>query len=277
MDAQQELKEKLGQCDALLAGGKLKEAEDGYKSLLAFITENALPKGKRIAVLDGLGRSLFSQSKLAEAEEAFQEIVDLLIELFGEEHSNVALGLQNLARVRSARGAWSEAVELGNRANAILKKNFGPDHPRVAQSLFNISSYKYDAKDYDAAAADIEEAMRIWSAVNGPESMEVSTCLNNLGRIKEEQGKPLAGAKLHQQAVDIRKKILGDHMETAFSLGNLGSALAEGGKLQEAITALKESLACYERIGKLDTIEAKTCRQNLTRCQEAADRESMPA
>ena len=277
MDAQQELKERLGQCDKLLAAGKFQEAENGYRALLEFISEQSLPKGKRISVLDGLGRSLFSQSKLAEAEEAFEEIVALLTELFGEDHLNVALGLQNLARARSARGAWSDAVELGNRAIAILEKNFGPDHPRVAQALFSISAYKYDAKEYDAAAEDIEEALRIWSAANGPESMEVSTCRNNLGRVREEQGKPLAGAKLHRQAVDIRKKILGDHMETAFSWGNLGSALAEAGKLQEAIEALKESVACYERIGKADTIDAKTSRQNLIRCQEAADRESMPA
>lgn len=277
MDAQEELKERLGQCDRLLAASQMKAAEDGYRALLEFISEQSLPKGKRIAVLDGLGRSLFAQSRLAEAEVAFQEIVTLLTELFGADHINVALGLQNLARVRSARGAWSDAVDLGSRAIEIVKKHFGTEHPRVAQALFSISAYKYDAKEYDSAAADIEEAMRIWSVTNGPESMEVSTCLNNLGRVREEQGRPLAGAQLHQQAVDIRKKVLGDHMETAFSLGNLGSALAEAGKLQEAIAALKESLACYERIGKADTLDAKTCRQNLIRCQEAADRESMPA
>ena len=124
LDAQQQLKEKLQECDALLAAGKLKEAEAGYRALLEFISQNALPKGKRISVLDGLGRTLFAQTKLAEAEEAFQEIVDLLIEHFGAEHANVALGLQNLARVRSARGAWNEAIDLGNRASEIVKKNF---------------------------------------------------------------------------------------------------------------------------------------------------------
>ena len=57
------------------------------------------------------------------------------------------------------------------------------------------------------------------------------------------------GIALHRQAVALRTRLLGDHEDTAFSLGNLGVALASGGEWQEAAATLEQAVAMYEKLG----------------------------
>ncbi|MFR4119666.1 MAG: tetratricopeptide repeat protein [Bilophila wadsworthia] len=77
------------------------------------------------------------------------------------------------------------------------------------------------------------------------------------------------GVLYHQEAVSIRKEILGIHPETAFSLGNCGAALAGDAQWEKAAQTLEEALSCYESLGLSDSPEAVTCRNNLNLCRNA--------
>ena len=67
----------------------------------------------------------------------------------------------------------------------------------------------------------------------------------------------------------IRKELLGDHTETAFSLGNLGVALATAGQWQEAVDTLQEALDCYARAGHTTGPDIEGYRKNLEICHHA--------
>ena len=67
----------------------------------------------------------------------------------------------------------------------------------------------------------------------------------------------------------IRKELLGDHTETAFSLGNLGVALATAGQWQEAVDTLQEALDCYARAGHTTGPYIEGYRKNLEICRHA--------
>ena len=98
--------------------------------------------------------------------------------------------------------------------------------------------------------------------------MNVSTCLNNLGRIYEERGLLEEGIGFHRRSLTIRRETLGEHPETAFSLGNLGTALASAGQWAEAAEVLEECVACYSRQG-IDTPQVDGYRRNLEICRMA--------
>ena len=66
-----------------------------------------------------------------------------------------------------------------------------------------------------------------------------------------------------------RKELLGDHTETAFSLGNLGVALATAGQWQEAVDTLQEALDCYARAGHTTGPDIEGYRKNLEICRHA--------
>lgn len=228
---------------------------------------------ERIIALDQQGRICHSQGQLPEAEAAFTEALRLLRGLLGSEHRHVAGALQNLARIRSERGAWDEAVALGLEALHMQQRLLGPEHPGVADSLLSLSGHYYAAKNYACTQELLEQAKALFGQHYGPRSMQVSTCLNNLGRLHECSGNPHLGAQLHGQAVDIRLEILGDHPETAFSLGNLGAALASDSQWEQARQILNQALDCYTRLGLAHSESAEACRKNMELCCKALKNE----
>ncbi len=258
---------RLQEAEALLMKGDPATAENAFRVLLS---DAPPPSPARLLVLNGLGRSLHALSRNTEAEQIFMEALDLLRAAFGLRHPHVSGGLQNLARLRADRGAVAEAMALGQEALDILMETCGSEDPRVAGARLNLSSHQYAAGDFDAAEANLRAALEIWERQAGPCSMEVSTCLNNLGRLYERKGDARSGVFFHRQAVEIRTALLGDHPETAFSLGNLGAALAGDSRWKEAIEALEAALACHERLGRADGEEAAACRANLDLCRKAS-------
>lgn len=259
----QEQQNRLRAAQDLLQSGQGAAAGEAFRELLG---EDILP-GVRALALDGLSASLRVQGRVAEAETHLREALGLLEQMFGPAHPYVAGMLLNLALILRDRNAGDEALALSGRAVSILRGQEPPNAPLLAEALVNLSSHHYDRGDFDAAEANLTEAMALWEGVAGRRSMGVSTCLNNLGRIRENQGRTAEGVALHAEAVNIRQEVLGEHTETAFSLGNYGVALAGDGQWEKACTTLADCVAMYERLGKGTAPHVQQYRQNLEICR----------
>ena len=178
-----------------------------------------------------------------------------------------------LARAELACHDVARSVETGRRALELLRRYLPADDPRMAPSLFALSFGEYMARNLDRAEALNLQAKALWEKERGPESLEISTCLNNLGRIYEEAGRSEEGVAHHRAALAIRRKLLGDHPETAFSMGNLGTALAAASHWKEAADMLEEALACYARCGHTEGQDIEGYRYNLNICKRALSQE----
>ena len=183
-----------------------------------------------------------------------------------------ALAVTALARAELACGNLEKSLEAGKKALPLLHAALSPDDARLAPSVLSLSFAEYEARRLDRAEALCLEAKELWEKQRGPESLEVSTCLNNLGRIYEEMGREEEGIARHRDALAIRRKVLGDHPETAFSMGNLGTALASAGKWREAAAMLEEAIACYARCGHVEGRDIEGYRRNLNVCNDALAR-----
>ena len=138
-----------------------------------------------------------------------------------------------------------------------------------ARQLFTLGWNAYGKGDLLEAEKLTLEAMAIWEKEMGPESLPVSTCLNNLGRICEETDRPEEGIEWHRKALALRKKLLGDHPETAFCYGNLGTALAANGQFEEAIDMLAAAVETFEKCGKTNGHDVEGYKKNLAVCINA--------
>ncbi len=141
-----------------------------------------------------------------------------------------------------------------------------------ARLLFARSWAAYSQGDLKEAEEFTLQAKAIWEKEMGPESLPVSTCMNNLGRICEETDRPEEGIEWHRKALTLRKKLLGDHPETAFCYGNLGTALAAHGKFEEAIDILSAAITIFEKCGNTNGHDVEGYRRNLAVCVEALTR-----
>ena len=69
--------------------------------------------------------------------------------------------------------------------------------------------------------------------------------------------------------LELRRQLLGEHEETAFSLGNLGVALASDGQWHEAAESLQAAVEMYDRLGLGNGEEAQGYKKNLEVCLQA--------
>lgn len=240
------------------------QAESALRELLREYP--ALPPVDEGRVRYSLGLALFHQNKAQEAREEFFKACTLLEKKPGV---NLALATTALARAELAQNNIAESVETGRRALELLRRYLPADDIRMAPSLFSLSFGEYMARHLDKAEALNLEAKDLWEKQRGPESLEVSTCLNNLGRIYEEAGRSEEGVAHHRAALAIRLKVLGDHPETAFSMGNLGTALAAANHWKEAAEMLENAIACYARCGRTEGEDIEGYRYNLNICKRA--------
>ena len=138
-----------------------------------------------------------------------------------------------------------------------------------ARQLFARSWAAYSQGELKEAEEFTLRAKALWEKELGPESLPVSTCMNNLGRICEETDRAEEGIEWHRKALALRQKLLGDHPETAFCYGNLGTALAANGQFEEAIDVLAAAINLFEKCGNTHGHDVEGYKRNLAVCVDA--------
>lgn len=257
-------------CQDLIARGGLAEAESRLRGLVA---DPDLDERAHARALDLLGKCLSAAEEKGEALKAFASSAGLIEKLWQEGRAGSGAlinSLWNLARANLLSGKPVEAESIAKKALQISIDAGGENSPLHAASLFHLSAPAYHRKDYEAAAARLRGAIKIWEACGGHEE-SVASCLNNLGRIYEELGDFARGAEYHSEAVERRRR-LPNREDLAFSLGNYGLALAALGDIEEALAALRECLSVYQEAGAGESREAQAFRGNFERLSEAAGR-----
>lgn len=258
--------QRMTEAERLLQQGQPEKAKLAFRQLADQPGLDAIQRGR---ALYALGTVLYTLHEFQEGCTTLDKAWQTFSAELGAEHPASTRVLILLARCHVAMDDMETGNKLGRQVLDILRRTAGPDDPQLAAACFFLSSGVYQVGQLDEAEKLTKEAMGIWERRFGHRSVEVSTCLNNLGRIEEERGHLEKGIALHRESVSIRKELLGDHRETAFSLGNLGTALASAGHWQEAVDTLEEALACYASAGVTTGFEIEGYRANLDLCRKA--------
>lgn len=224
--------------------------------------------GQTVLALDMLARCLHEQHHDQEAVQLLERAAILArAELRWQDPLKAGV-LQNLARLHLLAGHRETSVALGTEVLEGLEQALGAGHVEVARAMQGLAAAHYELKHWDRAEALLLRAKGIWEAQATP-APELAVCYNNLGRLNEERGQYERGIAWHRQAVALRRELLGEHPDTAFSLGNLGVALASAGQWEEAVRVLEECLACYAHCGRTGGYEVEGYRRNLEVCRQA--------
>lgn len=261
-------KQDLAHIEKLAASGDLAGAEQFCRGQLAEATTD----GRRLVLMDALVQLLQASGQPKEAEKICLEELALMEGMFGTQHQYLADVLHNLALILDQQNKFDEAIAATQRELDILASSLPPDSPRLAEAKVAMARHFYETSRFDEAKPLLLEALQCFEAAEGRESLGVSACLNNLGRIKENQGENEEGVTLLAEAAAIRKKLLGKHPETAFTLLNHGTALAGVGRVHEAANVLGECAAMYAELGMTQSPLYQACQSNLELCRREIGR-----
>jgi tetratricopeptide (TPR) repeat protein len=175
-----------------------------------------------------------------------------------------AVLLQRLGAYRYARGAYSAARPLFERAVAIREKVLGGEHRDTVTSLSYLALLFRDQGDLAAARPLLERALAISEKVLGAEHPETAASLNNLALVLYDQGDLAAARPLFGRDLAISEKVLGaEHPHTATTLNNLAGLLQAQGDLAAARPLFERALAIREKVPGADHPDTATSLANL--------------
>ncbi len=96
------------------------------------------------SLLDRAAAYLWVHAHYAEARPLAERALAIDEAIFGPNHPDVAVYLNNLAQILQDLGQPAEARPLAERALAIDEAIFGPNHPRLAVDLSNLAQILLD-------------------------------------------------------------------------------------------------------------------------------------
>ena len=103
--------------------------------------------------------------------------------MYGPDHPNVAIDINNLAQLLKATNRMAEAEPLMRRALAIDEKLYGSDHPNVAIRLNNLAQLLRATNRLAEAEPLLRRALAIDEKSHGPDHPNVAIDLNNLAQL----------------------------------------------------------------------------------------------
>ncbi|MEM6993592.1 MAG: serine/threonine-protein kinase [Myxococcota bacterium] len=125
-----------GGCTARLASayshaGRAEEALPMFRRAIAVLRDGEGEGSTRLAsAMDGLGRVLRQQDKLAEAEQEHRRALAVWRKALGDDHPDVAVSMMHVGYTLAAQEKWAEALELFRQADATLRSAVGEEHPQ---------------------------------------------------------------------------------------------------------------------------------------------------
>jgi len=157
-------------------------------------------------------------------------------------------GLFEVVDPGEARGNTVTAREILDRGAKRIDAEL-VEEPEVRASLMGTMGVVYSRLGlYRSALPLLRGSLEERRKTLGEEDERVAESRNNLGETLLLSADYENAERELRAALDVRRRLLGEHAEVAESLHDLGAVLAERGKLQEAEALLRESLELRRRL-----------------------------
>ncbi len=229
--------------------GQYRQVIETGKMLLSLMSEDYDIYGN---IKNIIALSYYYTEDYTKAVEYGTRVVKMRKQILGEEHSDYALSLYNLADYYSKLGEYTKAIQIGTQAMGIRKRVLGEQHPDYLLSLNNLANYYYYLGDYTNAIQMGTLAMEIRRRMLGEEHPDYALSLNNLASCYSAQGNYAKAVELCTQATDIYRRFLGeDHFNYSVSLNNLSKFYSKLGNYEKSMELCTQAMdICKRNVGE---------------------------
>lgn len=218
---------------------------------------------------------LADEGKHAESLVVAEQVLAMELELYGEQHRDVAGSLNWIGRQHVALDRIPAAIAVHKQRVAILEElpevtdwkvadarrvleglRFERDLPaklraelRQAEKLTDDGMASFEEGLFQASLAEFREAYDIRKRVLGEETAATAESENNLGYLLVFMGDYAAARPLYERALAARLKILGEyHPATALSMNHLGELLVATNECSSAKLHFERSLVVNRNV-----------------------------
>ena len=221
-----------------------------YRASLAAAERDGLHGQHLGDILNSIGGYFYDfQPNHGEAEALYRRALDVRRAVWGANHPETAVAINNLATALMNRDEFAGAEQLLRQVIAIREQVLGPEHPDTADSLSNLALLLW-ARDDDVAEAEqlYGRALAAYEKSIGQQAPKTALCLNNLGQICLEKDNDSTAEAFFRRALHVRESLFGrDHPDVADTLSGLSEVCQRRGDLEAAVALLRRELAIRDR------------------------------
>ena len=200
--------------------------------------------------MDGLAVALARQSRFAEAEAEYRQLLDCSARSLGADHPNTLATMHNLANMYSGQGNYEEAEKLYRETLQIQQRVLGPDHPDTANTMTTLANTIRFDTCRNAEAEDLyRKSLEIELRVLGPDH-PYTTDARGPGQ-RAVLGEPLCRGRNTPAADPDRAPTHSratNHTDTLLSQYNLATVLKHENRYPEAEKLIRETLEAQTRL-----------------------------
>eukprot|EP00164_Ancoracysta_twista_P008110 GFYU01011636.1.p1 GENE.GFYU01011636.1~~GFYU01011636.1.p1 ORF type:complete len:716 (-),score=131.44 GFYU01011636.1:60-2207(-) len=162
-----------------------------------------------------------------------------------ERNDDVAECCLHLSYLYWSVGEHSKGIPLAKRALDIRTHSPGSDDMQTAECLNKLGILYHDSYHFKEAEESMTRALDLYQRTT--DHPYYPRCLNDMGRLYAEIGRLSDAQRVHEMALDVRKKLLGDHhLDCSQSMVNLGSVVMELGEYRKAATLFAKAVRIRE-------------------------------
>ena len=191
-----------------------------------------------------IGRNYVLKNQPSFAIKAYQQELEVSLELHGELHQTTASSCWKIGMEQQELGDYASALQSHQRALDIRLKLYGDQHADTATSYNNIGVVQTHMGNSATAFQSHQRALDIRLKLYGEQHAATANSYNNLGIVQTNIGDYTSALQSHRRALDIRLKQYGEqHADTADSYINLGIVQTNIGDYTPALKKHQRALA----------------------------------
>ena len=234
---------------------RLGQAETYHRQ--AFELREAMPSPDPVRLGDSannLGVLLNAQGRAEEALPFLRLAAEAHAQAFGPEHPTSAVALNNLSAAAKTLGRYRESEETARRTLAIWRRAYGSDHVRTLRAEYNVGN----ALVLQGRSAEgVEVLQSVTHRLEGTGGADLARALSALSRGLMVLGDSAGAHENLARCFKIRESLLGeDHLLTLGTRARIGQVRRVEGRIDRAITELRQVLTALEGREDVDKLDA---------------------
>lgn len=238
----------LAQYQTVLA--RYVDAAASYNKALAAAQKNGeIPEYEQAGMFEARASLLTAIGLYSDALTDYQRAVDLFRKTRGDESTEVAYTLFGAAVALNRNKDNDKSIAVYRESIRIYEKLKGPDYPDIAFARANIGWALAELKRYDEAYAESAAVLPAIMHSSGAESLAAGYVLNNMGIIRERQGRHAEAIRLNLRAAAIYSRFGEAALDAQrWSYHSLALSYRATGKLNAAILMGKLAVNTHQAI-----------------------------
>lgn len=214
------------------------------------------------------GQTKTQQGFLKDGYDLISEALNLLNNVYGAMHPEIAQCLRMLARLNYIMGDHVEAMSFQQKAVLMSERVNGIDHPYTITEYTHLALYCFANQQVSVALKLLYRARYLLLVIHGEVHPEMALIDSNIGLILHAVGQYSLSLQFLEKALELRIKFFGDKsLKVALSYHLVARTQSCMGDFRGALKNEKETFTIYKtQLGPEHekTKEADECLRHLT-------------